>query len=296
MKKIFLILSTLSVLFFASCKKDGGINGDVSELGTGSYVTKVAVGNGIIDYSNLAGSKVDVTVKEYGTSVDKIKIFVTKGAASTNKSLWKAVKEIPYSGETKLEVTATEIATALGIPVTGLETGATYTLYNQVISKDGQVHDIANMNSSMYGNPNYNALMTWQAVVVCPFNAAAWGGVGAVFSARVLEDGWADYSPGDIISNIEITSATQLKFNAMWLTDASDTRPVLVNIAATTGAATVARQIYGDYAAFGIADISCASSGTNNWVFSCVNLITLTLNHTAGSTNYGTYTLRLLKL
>jgi hypothetical protein len=301
MKKIFLIVTSISFvlvsgLFMAGCKKDGGINGDVAELGNGSYVTKVVLGNGIIDYANLGTSKVDVTVKEYGSPVDKIKIWVSKGAATTNKTNWKAVKEVPVAGDTKLEVTANEIATGLGIPVTGLETGATYTLYNQVISKDGQVHDITNMNSAMYGNPNYNALMTWQAVVVCPFSATAWGGVGATFSARVLEDGWADYSPGDIITNIEITSATQLKFNQMWLTDASDTRPVLVNIAPTTGAATVARQIYGDYAVFGIADISCASSGTNNWVFSCVNQITLTLNHLAGSTNYGTYTLRLQKL
>ncbi len=283
------------VMLFASCKK-GKINGDYKELGVGSYLTKVAIGNIIIDYSNLSTSKVDVTVREYGTPVDKVVVYVTKGAPTTDKASWKKVKEFTYNGDTKLEVTATEIATALGIPVTGLETGATYTLYNQAVSKDGQVHDITNTGSGYYGNPNYNMLMTWQAVVVCPFNPAAWGGVGATFSARVLEDGWADYSPGDIISNIQITSATQLRFNPMWLTDPSDTRPVLVNINPATGAATVPRQIYGDYGAFGISDISCASSGTNNWVFSCVNQITLTLNHTAGSTNYGTYVLRLQKL
>lgn len=295
MKKIFSILTAFTFLIQLGCKK-GEIPGDIADLGIGSYVTKVAIGNIIIDYSNLANSKVDVTVKEYGTPVDKIKVFVSKGAATTDNNIWKFVKEFPYSGDTKLEISANEIAAALGIPPTGLETGETYTLYNQVISKDGQVHDITNIGTSFYGNPNYNMLMTWQAVVVCPFNATAWGGVGAVFSARVLEDGWADYSPGDIISNIEITSATQLKFNKMWLTDASDTRPVLVNINAATGAATVPRQIYGDYAAFGISDISVASSGTNNWVFSCVNKITLTLNHLAGSTNYGTYVLRLQKL
>lgn len=295
MKKLAFILTALSFLLLAGCKK-GGINGDFSEVGTGSYVTKVAIGNIIIDYSNLGAAKVDVTVREFGSPVDKIKVFVTKGSATTNKAAWKEVKEFPYSGDTKLEVTAVQIAAALGIPVTGLETGATYTLYNQVISKDGLVHDISNTGSSYYGNPNYNMLMTWQAVVVCPFNPAAWGGVGANFSARVLEDGWADYSPGDIIFNIEITSATQLRFNSMWLTDLTDTRPVLVNINAATGAATVPRQIYGDYGFYGIYDISCASSGTNNWVFSCVNLITLTLNHTTSSTNYGTYLLRLQKL
>ncbi len=295
MKKLISVFTAFALLLLVSCKK-GTINGDFSGNGVGSYVTKVALGNYIIDYSNLGASKVDVTVKEYGSPVDKIKIFVTKGVATTDKASWKAIKEVPYSGETKLEVTANEIATALGIPVTSLETGATYTLYNQVISKDGQVHDITNMNSAMYGSPNYNTLMTWQAVVVCPFSPAAWGGVGAVFTARVLEDGWADYSPGDIVSNIVVNTATQLKFNQMWLTDASDTRPVLVDITAATGAASVPKQIYGDYAVYGISDIACQSSGTNNWVFSCVNLITLTLTHTMGSTNYGTYVFRLQKL
>ncbi|MCX8019212.1 MAG: hypothetical protein N2747_01810 [Chitinophagaceae bacterium] len=295
MRKIISVL-ILMALVLTSCKK-GQINGDYRELGIGSYLTRVAIGNIIIDYSNLSNSKVDVTVREYGTPVSKVIVYVTKGSsATTNKSLWKKVKEFPYNGDTKLEITAAELAAALNIPVTGLETGETYTFYNQAVSKDGQVHDITNTGSGFYGNPNYNMLMTWQAVVVCPFNAAAWGGVGAVFSARVLEDGWADYSPGDIISNIEITSPTQLKFNRMWLTDPSDTRPVLVNINAATGAATVPRQIYGDYAAFGISDISCASTGTNNWVFSCVNRITLTLNHMAGTVNYGTYVLRLQKL
>lgn len=292
MKKIFSIIALFSLLLFMGCKK-GETAGDFAANGIGSYVTKVALGNGIIDYANLATSKVDVTVREYGTPVASIKILVSKGAASTNTAAWKMVKEVPYNGDTKLEVTATEIATALGIPVTGLETGATYTLYNRVVSKDGQEHDISNMNSAMYGSPNYNSLMTWNAVVVCPFNPAAWGGVGTTFSARVLEDGWADYSPGDIIDNITITTATQLRFANMWLT--SPTRPVLVNITATTGAAAVPKQDYGDYGP-SFPNFNCQSSGTNNWVFSCVNLITLTLTHTQGSTNYGTYLLRLQKI
>ncbi|HET9746133.1 MAG TPA: hypothetical protein VFP97_10485, partial [Chitinophagaceae bacterium] len=285
---------TASILLLFGCQK-GDINGAFESQSTGSYLTKVAIGNNIINYSNLAGSKVDVTVKEYGHPVDKIKIFVSKGAATTNTGVWKAVKEVPYSGDnTKLEVTANEIAAALGIPATGLETGATYTLYNQVTSKDGGTWDITNMNSTFYGGPNYNMLMTWQAVVVCPFDPAAWGGIGGTFDARVLEDGWADYSPGDIISGIEITSATQIKFPAIFLT--SPARPVVVNINASTGAATVPKQDYGDYPTYGIFNISAQSEGSNNWVFSCANLITLTLTHTAAGSGYGTYVLRLQKI
>lgn len=285
-------------MLFTGCKK-GDVNGDFAAQGNGSYLTKVAVGNYIIDYSNLATSTVDVTVREYGSPVEKIKIYVTKGVATLDKSSWKAIKEVPYNGDTKLEVSATEIATALGIPPTGLETGQIYTMYNEVYSKDGQVHDITNTGADFYGNPNYNMLLTWDAVVVCPFVAADWGGYGTTFSATVLQDGWADYSPGNVISDIhlvEISGEPALVFDHLWLTDPADTRPVTVNIDPATGAATVAKQIYGDYTIYGIFDIANQSSGSNNWVFSCVNKITLTLTHTVGSTNYGTYVLRLEKI
>jgi hypothetical protein len=290
MKQIFSILTAVSVLLLSGCKK-GEVKGSFASQGVGSYVTKVAIGNNIIDYANLGTSKVDVTVKEYGTPVEKIKIFVSVGAANTDKTKWKAVKEVPYSGETKLEVSATEIATALGIPPTGLQTGQTYTLYNQVISKDGQVHDITNMNSTMYGSPNYNSLMTWQAVVVCPYVATQIGPIGSTVPFVVLEDGWADYSPGAIV-NVVVTSATRLTFPSIFLT--SPARPTYVDIALATGAATFPKQDYGDYGP-GYPNFNAQSTGTNNWVFSCQGTITLTLTHTLGSAGYGTYILRLKK-
>lgn len=291
MKRILLILTSFSVLLLSGCKK-GDIAGDFASLGIGSYVTRVALGNGIIDFANLSTSKVDVTVRGYGTEVTKVKIFASIGAANTNTATWKAVKEVTMAGDTKLEVTATQLAAALGIPVTGLQTGQTYTFYNQVHSKDGQVHDISTMNSAMYGNPNYNALMTWNAVVVCPFIATTIGAIGSTVPFVVLQDDWADWSPGQVI-NVTVTSATSLTIPRLW--DTSPSFPTVINITQATGAATVARTVYGNYPQYGITGISHASSGTNNWVFSCQGTITLTLNHAVGSTNYGTYLIRLRK-
>ena len=77
MKKLFSILQLIGilVLLISGCKK-GDVAGDFEAVGKGSYLTKVAIGNSIIDYANLANSKLDVTVKEYGSPVDKIKIYV----------------------------------------------------------------------------------------------------------------------------------------------------------------------------------------------------------------------------
>ena len=273
MKKIFSIITAATLLFLFGCKK-GDINGAFESQSTGSYVTKVAIGNAIINYANLAGSKVDVTVKEYGNPVDKIKIYVSKGNATTDKTLWKAIKEVPYSGDTKLEVTATEIATALGIPVTGLETGATYSLYNQVISKDGQVHDISNMNSAMYGSPNYNALMTWQAVVVCPFT----GNMAGTY--KVIKDDWVDWSPGALVQVTDGPGANQINLSQVWPNPAYGTtvNPFVVNVAPATGAATITAGVtIGDYGSYTFV----TGSGSTGYVFSCTGDIKLVVRMSA---------------
>lgn len=291
MKRIFSLITALSVLLLTGCKK-GDTAGDFASHTVGTYLKRVAVGNNIIDFANLATSKVDVTVSAFGTPASKIKIFASVGAATTNTAVWKAIKEVTYSGDTKLEVTATELQNAVG-PLT---TGQTYTFYNQVHSTDGQVHDITNMNSSMYGNPNYNPLMTWNAVVVCPYNASGFGANGSTINVEVLQDDWADYSPGALIPMTIGPAANTLVFASLWkVFPASSARPTTVNITQATGAASVTRGIYGDYAQYGIFGIDHATSGTNNWVFSCQGTVTLTLNHRVGTTNYGTYLLRLKK-
>lgn len=291
MKRIFSILTIVSVLLLSGCKK-GDISGDFDALGIGSYITSVSLGNLIIDNSNLATAKVDVTVREYGTPVTKIKVFVTKGSATTNTATWKFVKEVTYSGDTKLEVSAVEIATALGIPVASLETGAIYTLYNQVHSKDGQIHDISNIGSSFYGHPNYNMLMTWQIVVVCPYNAAAMGGLGNTVPYRVLTDGWANYSPGDIIQVTIGPGANQITFPRIYLT--SPSTPVVANINPANGLTTVATQNYGQY--LGVTYNLFHSGSFDNLSLSCIGIISLNLTHRIGTTSQGTYRLRLQKL
>jgi hypothetical protein len=293
MRKIIAIGLIPVIIFFTiyACKK-GEVISDYNSLKTGSYVKLVKAGNAIINYSNLAGSTVDVTVSEYGDPIDKIKVYVTKGGTSLDKTNWKAIKEFAYSGETNLAVTATEIAAALGIPPADLETGATYTLYNELITKDGETYDIANTNGGFAGNTNYNMAMTWTAVVVCPFSPAGFTG-----NFEVLQDDWADFNPGDVVSvtsagNDSIVLAAYPNPNPP--ANGTNKKPITVKINAATGAATVASQTYGDYPGFDT-NLKVKTVGSNNWVFSCVGTITLKLNHT-GVSNYGDYVLKLKKM
>ena len=262
---IFVFVTVLSI----GCKKETVVS-DYKALGIGSYVTLVKAGNSRIDYSNLANSKVSITVKEYGSPIDKIKVYVTQGTADLDRSKWKFVKEFAYSGETLLEVTATQIATALGIPVSGLEPGGTYTLYNQLLTKDARIFDAANTYPDFASISNYNMALTWTAVVVCPFVAPIAG------SYKVIKDDWVDWSPGDIVQVTDGPGANQVNISAVWPNPAfgSIISPLVVNVDPASGAATITSGVnWGDYG--GIASTGTGSSG---YVFSCTGQITLKIH------------------
>ena len=116
------LLAVVAVLIIFSCKKKEVVS-DNKNLGIGSYLTLVKVTNLKINYADLNNTSVSITVKEYGSPVEKVKIYVTKGQTNLDKTTWKYIKEVPYNGETAMVVKATEMAAGLGIPATGLETG-----------------------------------------------------------------------------------------------------------------------------------------------------------------------------
>ncbi len=284
MKKLVSILLIAGLVLGVSCKK-GDVISDVKSLGTGAYVTLVKANNLRIDYANISNTAVSITVKEFGNPVDKIKIYVTAGTATIDKTKWKAIKEVPYSGETALSVKDTEIETALGVAPTDLSPGSSYTLYNEVITKDGRVFNLTNTPGTFAGNSNYNMALSWTGVVVCPFVQTGFAG-----NFEVLEDGWEDYFPPDVIT---VTDAGTNKISFNYGTG-FNVKPIVIDIDPASGAATVAAVAYGSYSPTGTI-YTCKTSGQGNYVFSCIGTITLRLNHTGGGSNFGDYTIRLKK-
>jgi hypothetical protein len=283
MKKLISIFIIASLALGVGCKK-GEVISDVKSLGVGSYVTLVKATNLRIDYANISNTAVSITVKELGSPVDKIKIYVTAGT-TIDKTKWKAIKEVPYTGETVLTVKATEIATALGVTPASLEPGSSYTLYNELTTKDGRTFDLTNTPGTFAGNSNYNMALSWTAVVVCPFVQTGFAGV-----FDVLEDGWEDYFPGDVVT-VKDEGANKISFN---YATGFNVKPIVIDVDPTSGAATVASVAYGSYSSTGTI-YTAKTSGASNYVFSCIGTITLRLNHTGGGSNFGDYTIRLKK-
>lgn len=284
MRKLITSTALLLTLAFTmnSCQK-GDIVQDVNSLGIGSYVTLTAAGNLNVDATNLAG-KVSIEVAQYGSEQEKIIMYVSRGNTSLNRSTWKKLKEVPISnGSYKLEVSGQEIATALALtPAPGDQ----YTIYNQIVTKDGRSFDIANTGADFAGLPAYNMAMTWKATVVCPFVPTAAAGTYVITA-----DNW-DGATGETCDVTATATSATLTY-AFPYAAPPGVNPLVITVNPATGGATVAKQTYGSYGT-GFENFTAQGSG---FFFSCTGQITLSLTHVSGGgTGYGTYPLRLSKL
>lgn len=285
------MLATVAfTLILQSCQKKE-VLGNFDSLGVGSYLTLEKANKVTLDYSQINNESVSITVKEFGSAVEKVIVYVTAGGATLNKANWKKIKEYTYTSGAPLDIVirATEIATALGTTPSALNPGTAYTLYNEVITKEGKTYNAVNTVGALASNPNYRASTTWSANVVCPFVPAGFPG-----NFRVREDEWQDWGVGDVVS---VTSAgTDSIALRAYPNPAYGTfiRDITVKIAPATGIATVTNQRYGNYGV----DVSATTDGTSNFVFACTGTIDLRLNHHvpgAAGSSYGRYWIRLTK-
>jgi hypothetical protein len=290
MKKITILLSVLAGLVLVSCEKVKQVS-DFNNLGIGSYLTKVKVNNDQLNFSDLQNTAVSLVVSHKGKTPKTITIYVTEGASKTkDKTKWKKVKDVPYAGETTLTTKATEIASALGRPVTGLVPGQTYMLYNQITTEDGQVFDLSNTGGNFEAITNYNMALTFPAIIICPYSPAQ-----AVGKYRVLVDQWDQMEGTEVTVTAADVTATTFRF-ALYPNPAYggvNQKPITVAVNAATGAATVTNQVYGDYLGFDT-NLTANTVGTGNWVFSCSGTVTLRLNH-KGAADWGNYLLQMQK-
>jgi hypothetical protein len=291
MKKIIFFYSSLIMILAASCKKTEITNplADFANLGIGSYVTKASTINLNMDY-NTPASKVGITVNQYGNDIDKIVLFVVEGASS-DPTTWKEIKTIPWTGEgTEISATSAQVATALGVTPADLTPGNFYTFYNRVITKDGRSFDLSNTPGALESNSNYNSAFRWTAYVTCPFTG------GMAGSYDVVQDDWADWVPGDIVTVTDGPGANQINLSDVWPNRAYGdlVNPLIVNVNPANGTASVPLVTFGSYPP--LATAQGASAGdVAGYAFSCTGFITLAMAVTYNGGSQGTLKLILKK-
>ena len=99
MKKAY-FFSLLVSLLMLSCSKSKDF---YDELGKGGYLTLVRQINGLLNAVDPASS-VGQVVSSYGAPVESINLYVS-ATATVNKTKWKLIKNIPFSGETTISAT-----------------------------------------------------------------------------------------------------------------------------------------------------------------------------------------------
>ncbi len=295
MKKIIKYFCLFGLIILSSCKKSEVQNplADVANLSIGSYITLASTVNLNFSY-NSPTSTVSIKVDQYAGSgdVDKIVLYVVEGSNS-DPTAWKKIKTIPFTGAgTVLAATSQEVATALGVTVASLAPGNFYTFYNQILTKDGRKFDLSNTIGALENNSNYNACFRWQAYITCAFVAPVAG------SYRVVQDDWADWSPGNIVTVTDGPGANQINLSAVWPNPAYGdiVSPLIVNIDPATGTAKVPLVTFANNYP-GTATARGAGAGdVAGYVFSCTGYITLTMLVTYNGSSQGNLKLVLQKL
>ena len=246
----------------------------------GSYLTLTKTNNLTIKFDDQANSKVSIEVGSKGVPIESVNIYVVEGSGTLDKTKWKLVKNVPFTEGVTLEVTAAQIGTALG---TTIKPGSTYTLYNEVVTKDGRKFSSANMDPDFEAQAGYNMGMTWTATTTCPFDRSVFTGM-----FTVTKDTWQDFEIGDQVQVDPGPGANQITIYVYpSATYGTNRKGAVLNVDPSTSAVVIPTQIIGDYFAGGGAldkDVAMEGVGTVN---SCQKLITLTnIKLTQGGATY----------
>jgi hypothetical protein len=275
MKKLIITCIGIGIVLLAlhSCKKSS-INGDSKDLISGSYLTLTKSINGNLDFSNSSAT-VSIQVGSKGSPVASVNIYAATGAA-LDSATWKLIKTVAFTEGMTLAVSTAELSKALS--PASIAPGTQYVLQNEVVTKDGRKFSALNTPTNYTSFPAYNFALSWTATAVCAFTQAS-----SIGTYKVVQDDWADYSAGDLITISAGPDAASIQFLAYpsLAYGGTNRQPWIVKVDAASGAATMATQIIGDYP--GVANCKGAATG---FVFSCTGVISLKVDVTYGGTLY----------
>ncbi len=229
----------LAFAVLAGCSKnDGPIPKDVTlERIPQPQIVKNG-GSAAIDVTNLASFEGKFDVNVYFTSdapPAKFDIVVRKNGDNSNIQLFKAaVSTLP----TSLMINATDLASLFG---TAVLLGDTYDVGADVYTQSGKKYEAFPLTGSAYASgiasqPGASTSVRYTAI--CQYNPDIYQG-----EFEVIEDEFADLSPGDIVV---LTKIDDTHFSYIYPSGFNPV-PIIVTVDPLTNAVTIAKQKFGDY-------------------------------------------------
>ena len=296
---ILLALSLGAFAFLGCSKDDGAIPERVSIAAVPTITTNIdATGSQSINLLNLAGFQGKFKIDQYfpGTPPPtKVDVVVRKWSGTANNNNVKVYKAGVTTFPSNFTVTAAEIATLFGVPIA---LGDNYDFATDIFVGDRKFEAFpATGNGSgagLNGQPFFGEFARFAAL--CAYDSEIYKG-----NFVVVNDAWADFSPGDVVAFTKISN-TQFSFIDPF---ASNPTPIVVTVNPATNAVTIAKQKIGS--SWGPTYSPDPATYPNPWlsgtgtVAPCSKTITLTMTYgfrfggvpSAEATFSGTYALSL---
>jgi hypothetical protein len=281
MKKYLYFLFTFCLL--AGCSKnDGPIPDNIALERVPEPQVVKSGGSQSIDVTNLAAFNATFDVGVYYTSGSvqpaKFDVVVRKNDSSNNVKLFKKdVTTFP----TTLTVTSDDLEALFGDPIV---LGDNYDIGVDVYTTSGKKYEAFPLKGNGYGSgiaqqPGASTSIRYSAI--CQYHDEVYQG-----DFKILEDEWADYSPGDIVPVTRI-DATHFSFKYA----APDALPIIITVDPLTNEISVAKQVYSPSGyGLGYGPISCesvSSSDHPNIVSPCDQKFGVVLRHTGTAVSFG---------
>lgn len=294
MKKSIIYSFLAALMLFTACRKSD--NPQIPELTRVPVpkLTVVANSDQSIDVANnpanfKANFNVDMLFPE-DVKPQKVDVVVRKNGAGAAKLVKADVSTFP----TNVQVTGQQLIDLFG----PIALGDFFVFATDIYLSSGQKIEAFPATGVQFAGGTANiptSAPTLRYTAICKYDPAIYEG-----NFVVVEDEWADFSPGDIITltRVSATSFSWVHFAAR------NAVPIIVTVAANNNV-TIAKQVVGTswiYSANPATypNPTIRTTGPNNFVSPCEKTLTMALDYGVGGVSGGTfgggpYLLKLIK-
>jgi hypothetical protein len=272
MKKIT-AYSLLILLTFMGCRKDDNSKLPELEKVPLPLVVKLANADQLISAANPSSFNGKFTVDLYfheGGLPQKFDVVAIKnGDPSTVKVIQENVTTFPST----ITITGDKLISLFG----SIQAGDNFDISVDITTLSGKKYLAFPPVGIGYG-PNVNIQPGASTFVrysaICVYNATLF----PTGQYTVLQDDWADYHPGDVVTLTQI-DATHISFEYL----ANNPLPIIITIDPATNSTSATKQQYGDYGPpFGDWFVQSVNS-PDNVVAPCAQEIGIRLHHTSSN-------------
>ncbi|MES1198013.1 MAG: hypothetical protein ABUL41_01925 [Chitinophagaceae bacterium] len=290
---ILLAVSLGAIIAFSGCKKDdGAIRKSVSISDVPTITTNIdPTGSQAIDLLNpttFAGKfKVDIYFPGT-TPPSKIDVVVRKSNGTVNNNNVKLYKAAVATFPASFTITAAELATLFGAPIT---LGDAYDFAPDIYVGERKFEAFpaigAGTGAGLNGQPFFGEFARFSAI--CAYDPAIYQG-----NFVVVSDAFQDFSPGEVVPITKIDN-THFSFIDPYVTNPL---PVIVTVNTANNQLTIAKQKIGNAFTWNLGYTNPnmeATASTSSFVAPCSKTIDLNITYTVDQGTFGAKLLRLKK-